>query len=129
LEVSSYLAGETSDIEMVRSQSSLLDKNEVFFLDDGFSNWIWVGSDVSEDIVAGLFSSTSTGTVDDVNSLETELLRRLFSMVTHPLRICVQGGIGHNSFLARMVEDQSIGLPSIEGMICEIQRLIVRRYF
>jgi hypothetical protein len=100
---------------------------QLVLLDDALSTWIWIGKSLKSALCMDLFNEEEAFLVEVVEINETAASQRLFSLVKSPIKLCVEDGMGHHSFLCRLVLDPGSSLPCESAFIGQLQRSILAR--
>lgn len=105
-----------------------LNSTKIFILYDGFSTLIWVGSQIPQTFIYNLFGVEEFYQIVDIQPLETEASIRLFSLVRKSVNLCIENGIGHQSFMNKLIHDRSMGLPAYDEFLVMLQKSIIQGY-
>jgi hypothetical protein len=101
--------------------------HQLVLLDDVLSTWIWIGKSLKSMLCIDLFNEEEAFLVEMIEKNETAASQRLFSLVKSPIKLCVEDGIGHHSFLCRLILDAGSSLPCERAFIGQLQMSILDR--
>ncbi|OHS96563.1 hypothetical protein TRFO_37271 [Tritrichomonas foetus] len=121
---------ENGELNNYPLQKIMLDSTRIYMLYDGFSTWIWVGKKISQHLLQTLFKCNEFYEISEMNfqQNETEESIKLFSLVKKSVKLCLDNGIGHQSFLNRLIEDQTMGLPAYTQFLGKLQSFILQGF-
>jgi hypothetical protein len=97
-------------------------------LDDGFTNWVWIGDNIDTGLCNDLLGCDVPYLLDNLEWKNSDASRLLYGIVRRPVRVCLQNKVGHWAFLARLTEDRSGALPSINKMMEDLERTMMSPY-
>lgn len=105
-----------------------LDSSKIFILYDGFSTWIWIGTRIPQALIFNIFGVEEFYQIVDIQPLDSEASVRLFGLVRKNINLCIENGIGHQSFLNKLIHDRSMGLPAYDEFLVMVQKSIIQGY-
>ena len=136
LYVTDYLLNEVENINIASKEIKYytiltklyLDSKKIFILYDGFSTYIWVGTQIPKILIFNLFGVEEFYQIVDIQPFNTEASIRLYNLVRNSIVLCIEDGIGHQSFLNKLIHDNSMGLPSYNEFLAMLQRSLIQGY-
>jgi hypothetical protein len=127
-DITDYLMGQEKAPKRVRLKASVLCDTSIFLLDDGFTNWIWIGDNIDKQLCHDLLGCDEPQLFDNLEWRISDASRLLYVLVKRPVRVCLQNKMGHWAFVARLIEDRSSKLPSIDRMMDELEKTMMSEY-
>ena len=124
LNVTEYLVNDGEEHPCLLKRNSLNSSN-IYILYDLFSTWIWVGSNISQALLISLFNCSEFYQIEELKPLNTDISIKLYSLIKRGVKLCLESGIGHQSFLNKMVEDPSMDIPGYIRFLMDIQNNIL----
>lgn len=105
-----------------------LDPRRIFILYDGFSSWIWIGTQIPQTLIFNLFGVEEFYQIVEVQPFNNEASIRLYGLIRRQIILCIENGIGHQSFLNKLIHDNSMGLPAYDEFLAMLQKSIIQGY-
>lgn len=105
-----------------------IDSNKIFILYDGFSTWIWIGSQIPQTLIFNLFGVEEFYQIVDIQPLDNEASIRFYGLFRENVNLCIENGIGHQSFMNKLIHDRSMGLPAYDEFLAMLQKSIIQGY-
>jgi hypothetical protein len=128
MDVTDFVANQ-GPIRLLALTKQSLWSHQLVLLDDALSTWIWIGKSLKSAMCIELFNEEEAFLVEMIEKNETAASQRLFSLVKSPIKLCVEDGIGHHSFLCRLVLDRGSSLPCESAFLGQLQKSILTKLY
>lgn len=105
---------------------SKLHSHRLYLLYDGFSTYIFVGNNIPHEIMISVFSAEEMYQVVDIVLQDNEMSRKIFSLLSKSIKLCVENGVGMQTFLNKLNYDRTMNLPSYQEFLTKLQKEIIQ---